>query len=211
MLFLYTQVSPFPSTNPCVYVSNNPNRNENASKSSCDGNRLAVSSSPWVVISNNNVLVSPFIHNVESDQGERWTSNSVHEGLVGLDLVTDNGYGGGESNVPSQFVSDLRKAMTFEEDLLCTFWQDDSHLNLLILNTLGHFGALEERDFEDVSIASGQLPERALQVCIPADLKAIKPPPKNRVSGLQFQHCFPSVVPESTGRDVSNIICEIWV
>lgn len=99
------------------------------------------------------------------------------------------------------------------QDSRCALREDNSDGQLLNLKTLGLLGALEEGNLENVTIASLELAQEALEVVVPSDLEAVFPATEDGVTGLELQKSLLGGVSgtEAGSADVTNIVNEVRV
>lgn len=100
-------------------------------------------------------------------------------------------------------------------DVPGTLGEDDAHDGLLILNTLGNLGALDEGDLEDVGISAGDsLAKEGREVVVPANAEAVVPSAEDGEPGTKLQGGV--TVRDLSGTvaargNVANVVGEVGV
>ncbi len=83
------------------------------------------------------------------------------------------------------------------KDILGSFWEDDTKLNVLVLHSFSLLWTFQEWDIENISIATVQLAQKFLQVCIPSNTEWVVPSSKDRISRLDLEIGLSFIASES--------------
>jgi hypothetical protein len=126
-------------SNASVNAAQHPDTRKKSKHAECDNDRLPVASSPWVVVSDNQVTVPEVIDKVDSCQAEGRASERVHESPVQACRVVYNWCSG------------------LELDIRGALWKNDAKVYATVRDALRHTRSLEEGDLESIGLASGKL------------------------------------------------------
>ena len=89
------------------------------------------------------------------------------------------------------------RKMEDSKDLLGTFWEDDTELNVLVLHSFRLLWAFQEWNIENIGLTCAQFAQVFPQICIPSNAEWVGPTSKDRVPGLDFQVGLSFVTTES--------------
>src|SRR5690242_9327740 len=176
-----------------VNTADGPDKHKHGERAKSNGDRLPVSSSPRVIIGNNQIPISEIIDQVESSQGQSRTAHGIHKCLVKASGIINDRHCG------------------FEVDICRAFWQDDAKVHTPVRDALDSTGPFEERHLEHIRVALGQLAQIVRQICVPPHTETVFPVAENRVTRLQLEQVFLLARTEARGRDIANIVGEVGV
>ena len=96
-------------------------------------------------------------------------------------------------------------------NILSAFRENNSKLNVVILNALGLFRALQKRHVENVSLTAGQRPKEGIEICVPSHAEGVVPSSEDGEPGLDLEVGLPLVAPESRRRHVPDHIRKVRI
>lgn len=82
---------------------------------------------------------------------------------------------------------------------------------MLVFDSLGLLGALEEGHIQNISTARVQLAQEVLNVRVPSYTEWVVPTSEDRITRLELQTGFAVVAAESGCGDISNNISEVGI